>query len=179
MINNLQLNQSTPFNTNTKNMDLIVDFPQQRQSSKRAISSSSRVHRRSVAFAPEVELSFVENLSDLKELWTSKNDMKLYKIDAAYSVKHMKKYLAAALEGSLPEVIDTATFVGLEKYMTGSTLCGIEARKAAVRRAVLMEQNNQDMEGICDPDAIAAASEFESKKAVERAHCIGLLHSQP
>eukprot|EP00970_Alexandrium_tamarense_P018839 scaffold13554_cov196-Alexandrium_tamarense.AAC.2 len=72
---------------------------------------------------------------------------------------------------------DTSSFLGLESYLTRSSVREIMVRRRSYFEAVLSEQYRQVSEGLQDVDALSVVSETNSDWARKRSVIIGALHA--
>jgi hypothetical protein len=150
-------------------VDMIVDFPQNRDTSLR---------KRRVSFQDEVDIKFVKNLSCSKhrdDMWFSADEMHSFRYQTALTVRAITSTMTMS-EYAEFHVEDTSVFLGLEKYLSQDAFRGTKHRKEAILGAVLSEQLRQSRVGINDPDALAQVSQSISDLSTRRARIIGMIH---
>ena len=158
-------------------MDLIVDFPQRRPAAA-AIEGDARPR---VRFAPNLEITIVENLSREHkfDLWFTDVEIKSFKRRTAavlLSIHFANMTVAQFAEINCRE---TSAFLGLENYMSERTSREIRRRRNGVRDAVLFEQARQQDAGVNDPEVISLTSKRVTLPGRKRAYVIGLIHASP
>mmetsp|Transcript_36400 Transcript_36400/g.76419 ORF Transcript_36400/g.76419 Transcript_36400/m.76419 type:complete len:239 (-) Transcript_36400:48-764(-) len=151
-------------------MDLIVDFPSRHRCSQ---------EERRVNFDHQVKVKNVKNLSveHKSDLWLTKEDISCFQYDARQQIKALQSSDMSIVEYATRNAQDTSVFMGLERHFYPKLPEKILARRKAISRAVLCEQQRQRHGGIYDPDIIASISEFESECSRKRARIVALLHS--
>ena len=150
-------------------MDLIVDFPQR----------SSAQKTTNVGFKNGIEVKHVKNLAReyKNELWFSRHDMKLFRVENMSALKQIKSRQNMTLaEYAEKNIDDTSQFMGLESYLTDDAPVEISMRRKRLREAILKEQECQIYYGLHDPERMSIVSQEKSEWARMRARIIGLLH---
>ena len=158
-------------------MELIVDFPQVRQTVHASYPNKNKRRRRSsVSFAGNSSLQYVDTHQNKRDLFYSKQELKSIKHRNVRQMKNMISSNMTMDQFATMEVMDTSIFLGLESCLSQSIYHEILERRNARSRAVLCEHNRQLRIGINDPCMLAKISEVESAWARKRARIIGLLH---
>ena len=148
------------------NMELIVDFPQDKNAIKPRVT-----------FTDRIEMKSVENIT-LKykaDLFFSAREVQMFKLRNVYQLNRLRE---SGPEAYFDPELDTADIMGLEKCLTEETYQACLRRREAYSKAVISEQERQISLGIYDAHALALISEQASETSRTRAHIIGLLHAE-
>mmetsp|Transcript_11897 Transcript_11897/g.20662 ORF Transcript_11897/g.20662 Transcript_11897/m.20662 type:complete len:153 (-) Transcript_11897:93-551(-) len=135
---------------------------------------------RSVSFDDQLEMKLIENVSiDHKDdLWFSDEEIESFEQRHRSFLRKLKSNnmnidrFAELLSGQ-----DTSAFLGLENYLSESSLKAIVFRRKALSMAIQLEQKRQSSAGIRDSKRLAHISEVGSQPATKRARIIALLHA--
>ena len=156
-------------------MELIVDFPQERDGSGCHLPQETRP---TVSFAEYNQVIIVDD-SPLKyktDLFYSEHDIKMFKLHTTLLVDRLKK--RGPEEYMDPKYgKDTTDIMGLEKYLTEQSYQSSLHRRRVQPMAVMLEQYRQVSLGIYDPHTLASISAQASETSRTRSHIIGLLHT--
>eukprot|EP01082_Thalassiosira_pseudonana_P009484 g8467.t1 g8467 contig3:170902-171390(-) len=148
--------------------DLIVDFPHSHCS--RSIS---------VRFSNNIEVRFIPNdaIKYKQDLWLSSEEISACRSHGKIMMLSLRSRNMSLLHYAERNIQDTSSFLGLESYLTRSSVREIMVRRRSYFEAVLSEQYRQVSEGLQDVDALSVVSETNSDWARKRSVIIGSLHA--
>lgn len=148
--------------------DLIVDFPHSHCS--RSIS---------VRFSNNIEVRFIPNdaIKYKQDLWLSSEEISACRSHGKIMMLSLRSRNMSLLHYAERNIQDTSSFLGLESYLTRSSVREIMVRRRSYFEAVLSEQYRQVSEGLQDVDALSVVSETNSDWARKRSVIIGALHA--
>ncbi len=127
-----------------------------------------------------MKVAIVKNLAHeyKTKLWYTTSEIKSFKRDNALLIISIISSGMTVAQYAKLLVNKTTAFLGIEMYLSKSTLRGVAKRRCAIVDAVLLEQDCQYCSGNIDANLMAVASEAVSGLSAKRARLIARLHSK-